>query len=203
MDVSKPLEGMLPAVDSAVLAVLSGSTKPRTGREIARLAERSQPAVQKVLDRLVDQGLVHSSAAGRSRTYALNRDHLAAQAIEDLANLRPALFARLRSQIADWEVAPVHASVFGSTARGDGTAMSDVDIFLVRPKVRAEDDPVWRRQLDELSEKVFAWTGNHAGITEIGEPDFAPWKEDQPPVLVEVKSDAVELGGKSVRELVG
>jgi predicted nucleotidyltransferase len=194
---------MLPAVDSAVLAVLAGSSKPRTGREIARLARRSQPAVQKVLDRLVGQGVVHTTAAGRSRIYTLNRDHLAARAIEDLANLRPELFARLRSQIASWKVAPAHASVFGSTARADGSAESDVDIFLVRPEGLDEDDPTWRRQLDDLSEQVLSWTGNHAGIAEVGEPDLVMLKRDEPAVVAEVKSDAVELSGKSIRQLFG
>jgi len=202
MDVSRPFERMLPAVDSAVLIVLAGSSKPRTGREVARLAERSQPAVQRILDRLVEHGVVHRSVAGRSHTYTLNRAHLAAGAIEELANLRLALFARLREEIGGWVVAPVHASVFGSVARGDGTAESDIDIFVVRPKGTSEDHPDWRRQLDELSDHVLAWTGNHAGIAELSEQDLALWRGNEPPVVTEIRSDAVELAGKSVRELL-
>lgn len=202
MDVSKPFQALLPAVDSAVLSVLAGTSRPRTGREIARLAKRSQPAVQKVLDRLVDQGLVHSTTAGRSRTYTLNREHLAAKAIEELANLRPKLFDRLQDEIEHWEVRPVHASVFGSTARGDGDAESDIDILIVRPKERKEDDPIWREQLDKLDKRVLAWTGNHAGISEVAEPDLVLWKKNEPPILAEVKSDAIVLSGKSVEELL-
>jgi predicted nucleotidyltransferase len=202
VDVSKPLQALLPAVDSAVLSVLAGTSKPRTGREIARLAERSQPAVQKVLDRFVDQGLVHSTEAGRSRTYTLNREHLAARAVEELATLRPQLFDRLRDEIDHWEVRPVHASVFGSTARGDGDAESDIDILIVRPKERREDDPTWRDQLEKLDKHVLAWTGNHAGISEVAEPDLVLWRKNEPPILVEVKSDAIVLSGKSVRELL-
>jgi DNA-binding transcriptional ArsR family regulator len=202
MDVSNPLEAMLPTVDSAVLSVLAGSTKPRTGREIARLASRSQPAVQKVLDRLVEQGLVHQEEAGRSRVYRLNRDHIAAPAIQELANIRSELFRRLRDAIGQWAASPVHASVFGSAARGDGTKESDIDIFLVRPKDTAEDDPVWRDQLHQLAEAVHAWTGNHAGIAEVSEQDLVRLKKEQPPVIAEVKSDAIELSGKKIPELL-
>lgn len=203
MDVSNPFEGMLPGVDTAVLGVLAGSSKARTGRELARLAGRSQPAVQEVLDRFSEQGLVYVSFAGRSGAYTLNREHLAAPAIEDLTNLRNKLFARLREEIAGWAVAPAHASVFGSAARGDGGPQSDIDIFVVRPAAKREDDPVWRRQLDELGDHVLAWTGNHAGIAEVHEPDLVLWKEDEPAVASEIRSDAVELGGSSLRKLLG
>lgn len=199
MNISQPFEGLLPGVDTAVLTVLAGSRKPRTGRELARLAGRSQPAVQKVLDRLSEQGLVRASSVGRSGAYTLNREHLAAAAIEDLANLRSKLFTRLREEIEGWAVAPAHASVFGSTARGDGDSTSDVDIFVVRPAATSEDDPVWRRQLDELGDHVLAWTGNHAGIAEVHEPDLALWQENEPPVAGEIKADAVELGGRFLR----
>lgn len=203
MDLSKPMQAMLPTVDSAVLSVLAGSTKLRTGREIARLAERSQPATQQALDRFVEHGLVHREEAGRSRVYILNRDHLAAPAVEQLANLRPALFRCLREAIKRWSVAPLHASVFGSAARGDGSTESDIDIFLVRPRNVDEDEPTWRSQLDELAEAVPAWTGNHAGIAEVGADDIGRLKKDRPPVVASLEADAVELGGKSVRQLFG
>jgi predicted nucleotidyltransferase len=203
MDLSNPFEGMLPGVDTAVLGVLAASKKARTGRELARLAGRSQPAVQEVLERLSEQGIVHAAYLGRSGSYTLNREHLAASAIEDLTDLRNRLFARLRQEIAKWAVAPAHASVFGSAARGDGSPQSDIDIFVVRPATKGEDDPIWRRQLDELGDHVLDWTGNHAGIAEVHEPDLALWKGNEPAVAVEIKTDAVELGGSSLRKLLG
>ena len=69
------------------------------------------------------------------------------------------------------ELAPVHASVFGSAARGDGDAASDIDVFVVRPATVAEDDATWRGQLDSLADDITRWTGNHAGISEVGPDD--------------------------------
>src|SRR3954471_1334013 len=114
MDLSTPFESMFPTVDSAALVVLGSSMKPRTGREVARLANRSQDATQRVLDRLVVHGIVLSREAGRARVYELNREHLAAEAISDLTKLRLALFNRLKCFLGTWQARPIHASVFGS-----------------------------------------------------------------------------------------
>jgi predicted nucleotidyltransferase len=202
MDLSAPFQSMLPMVDSAVLSVLAGSTKPRTGREVARLASRSQDATQRVLDRLVGNGLVLSEEAGRARVYTLNRDHLAAEPIAELASLRQLLFDRLRKQINDWQPMPVHVSVFGSAARGDGGLDSDVDIFLVRPRNLDEDDGVWRGQVDALAERVFEWTGNHAGIAEVSEGELERLLRDEPGIVTSLRADAIDIAGLPIRSML-
>lgn len=192
---------MFPTVDSAILVVLAGATTPRTGREIARLAERSQSATQRVLDRLVEHGLVRQEEAGRSRIYTLNRDHLAADPISDLVNLRSLLLGRLRWNFGNWRPAPFHASVFGSAARGDGDLNSDVDIFLVREV--EEDHSRWRAQVDVLGIAIFDWTGNYAGIAEVGVKDLARLSYDQPAIVTSLKAEAIDLFGRPVHELFG
>ena len=198
-----PYLSMFPTVDSAVLSVLAGATKPRTGREIARLAGRSQSATQSVLDRLVEHGLVLQEAVGRSRIYTLNGEHLAAEPISSLVNLRDLLVARLRENLDLWRPSPLHASIFGSTARGDGDVESDIDLFLVRRRQVAEDDEAWRGAVDDLGAKVFEWTGNHAGIAEVGERELAGLRRDQPAIVSSIKAEALDLFGKSVREVLG
>lgn len=198
MDVSKPFAALFPAVDSSALSVLAQTTRPRTGREIARLAGRSPAGVRAVLERLVDQGLVDREKAGNAFVYTLNREHLAAPPLETLVNLRPSLFDRLRQEVGGWEVAPVHASLFGSTARGDGDATSDIDLFVVRPKGVDEEDPTWRAQLDELAGGVERWTGNHAGIAELSTKQLASLRKRRPPILKELDADAITLAGPDV-----
>lgn len=202
MDLGNPFLGIFPTVDSAVLSVLAGTTKPRTGREIARLADRSQSATQRVLDRLVDQGVVFQEDAGRSRIYTLNRMHLAAEAISDLAALRSSLFRRLQESLDFWVLPPRHLSVFGSVARGDGDIESDIDIFLVRPSEVVEDDSRWRRQVDLLSESVFEWTGNHAGIAEVGDLELDRYRVDEPGVLARIRAEGIDLYGTPLRKLL-
>ena len=190
---------MFPVVDSDVLNVLTRSSKPRTGREVAKLAGRSQDATQRVLDRLVAHGLVLRRDAGRARVYELNWDHLAAEPISQLAELRSRLFQRLRSAFELFEPLPLHVSVFGSAARGDGDLNSDIDILLVRPGDVPEDEEQWRGQVEALADAVFEWTGNHAGIAEVGEDEFERLRRERPAIVESIKADAVDIIGFPVR----
>lgn len=202
MDVSHPFTALMPTLDSAVLAVLARTTRAQTGREVALAAGRSPSGVRPVLDRLAEQGLVDSERAGRAYVYTLNREHLAAPAVEELAGLRPALVDRLRQEIAEWSITPSHVSLFGSTARGDGDAASDVDLFIVRPEGVEAEDSAWRGQLDKLAEGVRRWTGNHAGIAELSTDQLATLRKRRPPVLKDLDADAITLSGPDVGVLL-
>jgi predicted nucleotidyltransferase len=203
MDVSKPFTAISSSVDVDVLVVLAGSTKPRSGRELARRAGRSNTGVQHVLDRLVEHGLVNREEVGRTFIYELNRDHLLAPTVEQMAGVPSELIRRLREAIGAWEAPPVHASLFGSAARGDGDTGSDIDLLVVRPADLDPDDAAWRAQLDELADQVRRWTGNNAGIAEVSEGELPRLRKDRPPVVEAVSEDAVDLAGEKTRRLLG
>jgi DNA-binding transcriptional ArsR family regulator len=189
-------------LDGAVVAVLSATTHSLTGREIARLApEGSQPGISKALGRLAAEGLVDRQEAGNALLYRLNRDHLAAPAATMLADLRNALIGRLREELASWELQPVHASIFGSVARGDAEAGSDIDLLVVRPAEIAADDPRWRGQLDGLSYAVKRWTGNSLSTSELPDADIARLADARPPVVDAIEADAITLAGPDARRL--
>lgn len=202
MDVSRPLAAISPGVDADVLAVLAASTQPRSGREVARYAERSNTGVQHVLDRLVEHGLVNRQEAGRTFLYTLNYDHLLAPVVQQMSGVRLELIERLRNAVEAWPIAPVHASLFGSAARGDGDASSDIDLLLVRAEGVDPDGEGWRRQVEELADGVRRWTGNHAGIIEISEAELPRLRKDRPLVVDEIQSDAVDLAGEPTRKLL-
>jgi predicted transcriptional regulator len=203
MDVSKPFTAISPGVDADVLVVLARSTTPHSGRELARRAGRSNTGVQHVLDRLVEHGLVNRQVAGRTFLYQLNRDHLLAPTVEQMAGARLELVRRLRDAIGAWEVPPIHASLFGSAARGDGDTSSDIDLLIVRPVDVDPDDATWRSQVDGLADLVRRWTGNSAGIAEVAELELPRLRRDRPPVVEEVGDDAVDLAGETTRKLLG
>ncbi len=134
MDLSRPYAAISPTLDGTVLAVLAATTRPLTGREVARLAgRRNHSGVLAVLNRLTEQGVANRQEAGRALLYTLNREHLVTPAVESLANLRLEFLRRLKEAIRGWAVAPIHVSLFGSAARGDGNSASDIDLFIVRP----------------------------------------------------------------------
>lgn len=189
-------------LEGEVLEVLAGTTKPMTGRQVARLARRgSDRGVRLALNRLVAQGLVDAVDAPPAVLYSLNRDHVAAPVALALVGLRGALLDRLRGTLAGWEVSPVHVSLFGSAARGDGDEASDIDVFVVRPARTSAEDPRWRGQLEALERDIRRWTGNHAGISEVGEDELARLSAERPPAVGELERDAVTLAGKDARRL--
>lgn len=196
MNLSFPYTAALSKTDGQVLSALAGTTKPLGGREVARIAGVSQNGAWKALRRLVDQGVViEEPAGGRALLYTLNRNHLAADPIITLTRLRSILIARLKEELESWEVPPVHASIFGSAARGDGDIESDIDILIVRPRDVEEDDDQWRSQIDSLATTVHSWTGNHAGIAEIAQRDLPRLRRERPAVIEDVVTDGVGLVG--------
>jgi predicted nucleotidyltransferase len=202
MDVARPFSALSDSVDLDVLVALAGSSTPRTGRELARLTGRSNTGVQYVLDRLVAHGLVERTEAGRAFMYVLDRDHLLAPVVEQMAEARAELVRRLRETIGAWTVPAVHASLFGSTARGDGGLASDIDLFIVRPVGVEAENETWREQTGRLAESVRRWTGNHAGIAEVSDTELPQLRRDRPPVVEEVRADAIDLVGRPAREVL-
>ena len=157
----------------------------------------SHRTVQLALHRLADEGLLDRREYGPSKLYTFNREHLAADPILLLLSIRARLLDRLRSTIEQWELAPTHASLFGSAARGDGDEHSDIDLLIVRSdKVDAEDEQ-WRSQIDDARQRVPRWTGNRAAVSELSESDVLALLAAPTPILDELRADAVVLNGAS------
>ena len=202
MDVAKPYKTISPTIDSELLVALAGSREPRSGRRLAAEIGRSRTGVQHVLDRLVREGLVHRVEAGRAFLYAFNHDHLLAPAVQAMAGARAELVHRLREAVGDWQIEPIHLSIFGSAARGDGDSTSDIDLFVVRPRQIEAEDERWRTQVDQLSDRIHAWTGNDAGIVEIEEARVPALRRRRPPALRELGRDAIDIAGTPLHKLL-
>ena len=142
VDLTDPTRAMTPTLDGPVLAVLALAGKPLTAGEVAARTPRgSEIGVRKCLARLVEQGTVRATQMGRNRVHELNREHLAAPVAELLANLRLELWNRFRKTLGTWNPKPLYGCVFGSAARGDGDAESDIDLLLVHAPLPGEKVP--------------------------------------------------------------
>lgn len=166
MDVSNPMADVVPSAHGPVLSVLAATTTPLTGRKIAELTDPrvSQPRVARILVGLTEAGLVDRIQAGSASLFALNREHLAAGAVEALATVRTRLWERISEHAAGWAHSPEAIVVYGSAARGDGDTTSDIDLLVVRPASVEEDDREWERDLTALGFAVPRWTGNPCEI---------------------------------------
>lgn len=185
-----------------MLRVLTGTELGLTGREVAAMTGRgSHKGVMDSLHRLTAQGLVKCVALNRAYLFTLNRDHIAAEAVELLMSLRGKLFGLIEKEIGGWEIAPLHASVFGSTARGDGGLDSDIDVLVVYPPGVSEDER-WRVQVDALRDQIEVWTGNEANLVEKSEEQLAGLVRQQRPIVAELRSDAIVVAGRHIETLL-
>ena len=188
MDVSNPVSAVIPSLDGAVLMVLAGSTASRSLAEVhAQVPGASKSGVRLSLLRLVAAGVVLQTPGG----YTLNREHLAAPAVVLLAGMRSELLRRI-GMIADvWEVQPLLVAAFGSFARRDGDAESDIDLLLVTRAKNADE------QAGDLSERVRAWTGNECHVMALTPADISRMRRNKEDILREWDRDLEPIRGTS------
>jgi predicted nucleotidyltransferase len=192
VDVALPLRSVVPTLDGPVLAVLAATSAPLSLAEVHRRAgEGSKSGIRRVLLRLVGEGIVLEVPGG----YVLNRDHLAVAAVELLAALHGELAARIRREIDGWASPPRLAGLFGSAARRDGDASSDIDLLVIADEPNVED-------VDRLGERIEAWTGNSAQIVTLTPADVRRLRKAKEPIVGVWERELVVISGDG-RALVG
>lgn len=203
MDLGRPASVVIPAGTEAVLRVLAGSDTPLGVREVARLGGVSANRASQVLGELARHGLVLVDERGVGRLCRLNRAHLAADPLLALVGLRGRVIEVLRAEVAAWAVRPLHVSLFGSAARGDGTVRSDLDLLVVRPDSRNDDnDDGWDQQLFDSGERVFSATGNRAAWFVTTPADLGRAIEAAEPIIGEWRRDGIHLAGRRLEALL-
>lgn len=200
MDVGRPAAVVLPAGTEAVFRALAGTDSALGVREVARVAGVSANRASQVLSELVDHGVVLVEEHGALRLCRLNRAHLAVGPLLHLVELRGRLLTFLRDEMGSWKRRPVHASLFGSAARGDGDTRSDLDLLVVRPD--DADEEAWEGQLFETGERILAATGNRAAWFVTTPADLTRAVKATEPIIAEWHRDAVHLAGRRLNQLV-
>lgn len=186
MDVSMPITAVVPSLDGPVLTALATRTAPMGLTAVHRASGRgSKSGVRSVLLRMVDEGLVQEVPGG----YVLNRDHLAAPAVELLAALHGELAGRIRAAVDEWPVPPTLVGLFGSAARRDGHASSDIDVLVV------SEDPDLDDRVDDLAAQIRRWTGNRAHVIARTPKEIARLRRANEPILAEWTRDLLVLVG--------
>ena len=125
----------------AVLRELWGVGVPLNASQIAVRTRLTRPAVATVLRELGEAGVVSSSSAGRANVHLLNRANVYVQRYVD-----PLFSAEqdmgdhlLRDLRTAFEGVASSVVVFGSYARGEQDAGSDVDVVLVAEDATAKE----------------------------------------------------------------
>ena len=199
MNTGEPTDIVLPRATAAVFRVLVGADASFSIRQLARVAGVSAPRAVEIVNHASERGLILVEQAGRSRMCRFNREHLAAGAVIELVAIRERMLRAIEDEIASWSIAPLHASLFGSVARGEGDTNSDLDLLLVRPKGEPEED--WEEQKYTSGIHLRAKIGNHVSWFDISLTEMKSAMRISEPIIAEWKKDSIALAGPPLWDL--
>lgn len=179
----------MPGARGAALAVLLRTGAPLTGRRVhALVADRhSLGAVQQALRDLDRLGLITTEAIGRAGVHRINEGHAAIAPLRALASPIEMLTRVVEETVRDVEA----VTVFGSVARGDAHADSDVDLAVIAPEG-------WDGR-DELQQQVQERLGNDCDVLHLTADLVKLAPEDREPVVSEILRDGIALIGTMPR----
>jgi predicted nucleotidyltransferase len=107
-------------------------------RQVARQVEASVGAVQRELEKLAQVDLIVRSQVGNQVFYQVNQQHPVFSEMRSLVNKTVGVFHILRSALESLANQIVVAFVYGSMARQQEKAQSDIDLMIVGD-VRLDD----------------------------------------------------------------
>jgi len=193
MNLSHPLADLLGENMARIIQRLGMVHTGLSGRRIAELAEVPVASASRVLRRLETMGLVHTEDVGPSRVYRLNREHVLWNPL-DLMVRSPAIIKQAMAQLAASAAdANTTVAVFGSFARGEGGAESDIDVVIVNGANASEQS---RFELaDSLHERIEEMTGNRLDIIEVDDEHLARMAASEDPLLDSWAEDGRTVAG--------
>ncbi len=207
MDLANPMQSVIPSAHGAVLGVLARTDEPLSGRRVAELTRPrfTQTRVNAVLQNLAHAGIVLRESHPPANLYRLNENHVAAEGILTLADMWATLLSRIRAELATWSVPAEAAWLFGSAARREAKADSDIDILVVAPAASLqgeETSAVWHRQTDVLAVNLRAWTGNACEVLEMDANELKSAVERDDRLVRDLRDQAIVLAGDDARILI-
>lgn len=204
VDVSDPATVLAGGLTMPILHALAHRSSPATAAQLHRAAATGTEAgVRRALDRLARHGLLVTEQIGDRVIYSLNRDHVLHPAVLALLHSGDELPRRLRKEMSGWQVPPVAAAVYGSAARRDGDAGSDIDLLLVGPAYSgSREREIWAGQIDRLRDLVYRWTGNRCQITDRTVPSVRKLSRSHEAIVDEWRRDAIDLAGASISQVL-
>ena len=187
--------GLIPGASGAVLAVLLRTGSGLTGRQVHGLVRDrfSLWSVQQALTSLGGLGVVESRTVGRAMVHTINEDHYAIQPLRVLLDPVAALREVVQRSVGSSVAAVI---LFGSVARGDATADSDVDLAVLASSE-------WEGRSD-LEDAVRARLGNDCDVLVFTPGEFGRLAASgDEPVVEQILADGVVLHGALPQATVG
>jgi predicted nucleotidyltransferase len=201
VDFVHPVQAIIPGAQGRILAVLAQVSTDLNLRTIARLSGLSPAQVSRVLPKLVDLGLVARRDVPPTALFRLVEDHVAGRAVLALARGRDAVVSELRRTATQVSPSPASITIFGSFARGEATADSDLDVLVVRPALARWEDEGWASSFERWRQGAGRLTGNRVEVIEVGEEEVAELVRSRRSLWQDVVEEGITIRGRPLAEL--
>ncbi len=183
-----------------VLRVLNNSVVGITGRQIASLACITHQTAHNSLANLESLKLVNRVIGGSSHLFSLNRKNYLAKEIiqvifESESNYRESIFSIIKKAISKHSISLI---LFGSVARKEESAESDLDLCIVYDK----EKKLLEKQVNTLQDNLYKEFGVTLAPFYISAKEFTKRSKTNKPPVSDIKKDGIVISGKTIRELL-
>lgn len=203
MDFVRPVEAVVGGAQGRLLAVLLETTAPLTLRRLASLAGVSPAQASRVMPRLVELGIVDRHEVPPASQFLLVRDCVVTQLLLALADARSIALRQIGEAVSAISPEPVSVVAFGSFARGEADAHSDIDLAVVRADDVDDDDEGWAESIDSWRRQVRTITGNDVEIIEATASEATGKLRGRSELWRNIKRDGIVVYGRALDELAG
>jgi predicted nucleotidyltransferase len=201
VDFTRPVEAVVPDAQGRILAVLCRTSAELNLRTLADLSGVSLAHAARVVPRLVELGMVDRREVPPSVLVRIVPEHLAVRPLIALARLRDSLLDELRQSAKRIRPAPANITLFGSVARGDGDAASDLDLVIVRAAGVEEEDAMWERTVATYLERIARVSGNPVNRIDASIDEVPRLVRSRAELWRAVRSEGITLAGRSFDDL--
>jgi hypothetical protein len=201
VDYRRPVEALMPDAQGRILGTLARTAEELTLTTLADLSGVSLAHAARIVPRLVELGVVERRDVQPAVLVRLVPENLAARALVALADLRYTLLGELREGALDLDPAPAHVTLFGSFARGDDDAESDIDVVIVRPLAIGDEDPKWSESIARWEAHTRRMAGNTMNRIEVAEAEVVKLVRSRQPLWRAIRLEGIALQGPPLTEL--
>jgi len=201
VDFVRPIEAIVPGAQGRMLAVLAETTAELNLRTIAQLAGVSQAQASRLLPDLVDLGVLERREVPPASLFRFVPEHVASRALLALARSTDTVLDEIGRLAGALLRPPVSVIVFGSFARREADAHSDIDVVVVRPSGIDDDDDAWTDSIEAWRREVRRLTGNRVEVLEVSAGEAATKLGGRAQVWADIRRDGRVVYGTGLDQL--
>lgn len=140
MSVTSIAEALFTKTQQRVLGLLYGKPDKRFyTNEIVRMAAMGRGTVTRELEKLTSSGILISTKEGNQQYYQANSDNPIFDELVSIATKTFGVVDVVRQALNPIDGQVLYAFIYGSVAKGEATAKSDIDLLVISDKLAYAD----------------------------------------------------------------